>query len=106
VFADAVLQRGGSIEAIIPFEGYELKFDKGRARDAYRRLLDRAAKVETLRENGTEEEAYFNAGKRLVDLSDQMIAVWDGQPSAGLGGTADVVSYARDRRKPIYIIEV
>lgn len=106
MFAEAVLARGGSIEAIIPFEGYELKFVEGEARQAYRRLLRLASKVETLERRRSDEEAYYAAGRRIVERSDRMIAVWDGQPAAGLGGTADVVEYCRLMRKPLTIIPV
>jgi hypothetical protein len=33
-----------------------------------------------------------------VDKSDMLIAIWDGKPAAGLGGTADAVGYALERR--------
>jgi hypothetical protein len=40
------------------------------------------------------EEAFWNAGKYIVDHSDLVVAVWDGEAARGLGGTADVVQYA------------
>ncbi len=99
-FAEAVLRHGGVIEAVIPFEGYELKFD-GKDRQQYLRLLNLASKVNVLPKIGTDEEAYFEAGKRIVDDVDVLVAVWDGKPAAGLGGTADVVNYARQKRRRI-----
>ena len=33
-----------------------------------------------------------------------LVAVWDGQPARGLGGTADVVAYARQRGVPMEVI--
>jgi hypothetical protein len=104
VFADAVLQRGGSLRVVVPFEGYEATFAEGPARDAYERLLLEADKVEYLEKSGTDEEAFFAAGKRVVDLADEVIAVWNGKPAAGLGGTADVVAYARSVGKPVTVI--
>ncbi|WP_041624991.1 hypothetical protein [Stackebrandtia nassauensis] len=35
---------------------------------------------------------------------DQLIAVWDGQPARGYGGTADVVDYARDHGIDVTVI--
>jgi hypothetical protein len=52
------------------------------------------------------DQAYFNAGKFLVDQSDQVIAVWDGKSSNGQGGTADVVRYAEEKGKPLVYIKV
>jgi len=106
MFAEAVLQLGGNLELIIPFKGYELKFDDGSARLAYQRLLDQATKVETLEKAGSDEEAYLAAGRRIVDRCERLIAVWDGQPAAGLGGTADIVDYCKSLRKPIVLISV
>jgi len=37
---------------------------------------------------------------RVVDLADLLIAVWDGKPARGPGGTADVVAYAASAGKP------
>src|SRR5271165_2228772 len=38
----------------------------------------------------TDEDAYMAAGRRVVDLSDVMIAVWIAKPAKGKGGTADI----------------
>ncbi len=101
LFAEVVLEHGGTIEAIIPFHGYESNFAVGQARQDYCRLLGLAMRVEILEKTGSDEEAYFAAGKRLVDVIDMLVAVWDGKPAAGLGGTADVVRYALERGKRV-----
>lgn len=106
LFADIVLELGGTIEVVIPFEGYELKFSDGASRQHYRTLLSRAAQVITLPSSQSEEAAYFEAGKLVTKLSDAMVAVWDGNEAEGLGGTADVVTYAKQIMKPIIIIPV
>ena len=101
LFADLVLGSGGSLEVVLPFEGYSEKFVEERDEGEFERLLRSASKVETLRCRGSDEEAYMEAGKRVVDTSDLLVAVWDGRPAAGLGGTADVVRYAVERGKPV-----
>ena len=106
LFAEVVLGCGGRIEAIIPFDGYDLKFTEGPDREAFRRLLEQAARVETLEKQGTDEDAYLAAGKRIVDLCDRMIAVWDGQPAAGIGGTGDIVTYCKSQDKPVDLIPI
>lgn len=106
LFAETVLESGGEIEAIIPFDGYEMKFKEGPDREAFRRLLERASRIETLEKHGTDEDAYLAAGKRIVDLCDRMIAVWDGQPAAGVGGTGDIVDYCKTQGKPVDLISV
>jgi len=106
MFAEIVLHLQGELEVIIPFKGYELKFEDELGREAYHRLLGQATRVKTLKKHGSDEEAYFEAGRIIADSCDEMIAVWDGQPAVGLGGTADVVDYCKSHGKPIVIIHV
>lgn len=98
LFARLLLERGGDLYVIVPFAGYERSFEEWRGREEYKRLLGRATKIETLQALATDEESYFAAGMRVVDLSEIMLAVWDGEKAAGLGGTGDVVAYALAHR--------
>ena len=50
------------------------------------------------------EEAFLAAGTSVVDNCEALIAVWDGKPARGLGGTADIVRYARDSGKAVRIV--
>jgi hypothetical protein len=99
MFAELVLELGGSLEAVVPFGEYEERF-AGDDRGVYRNFLGRAARVEVLARDGSDEEAYYAAGKRVADLSALLILIWDGAPAAGLGGTADIAAYARRTQKP------
>ena len=99
LFARVVLELGGSLKVVVPFNGYEEKFEEGQARQEYWDLLNQAATVEVLRKKGTDEEGYYAAGKRVADLSELVILVWNGKPAAGLGGTADIAEYARQCQK-------
>lgn len=101
VFAETVLDLGGQIEAIIPFAGYEGTFRNDAELEKYEKLKNLCAHVETLAYSATEEEAFFNAGKAVVDRSDLLVAVWDGEPAHGLGGTGDIVDYALTKRKQL-----
>lgn len=100
LFARLLLEQDRSFEVVLPFPGYELKLPADR-RDDYQRLLEQASRVITLQRQKTDEESYLEAGKRVVNLSDLLIAVWDGKPAKGLGGTADVVKYARRKQESI-----
>jgi hypothetical protein len=50
------------------------------------------------------EAAYFAAGKLIVNRCDLLLAVWDGQPAGGLGGTGDIVGYARTNDVAVEIV--
>jgi hypothetical protein len=64
--------------------------------------------VNPLKDNSpeTRNEAYLATGKHLVDECDILLAVWDGQPAKGKGGTGDIVEYAHMQGKELHIVNV
>ena len=54
----------------------------------------------------TREDAYLAAGHAVVDDADVVLALWDGRPARGRGGTAEVVEYARSLGRPLVWIDV
>lgn len=102
--AEAATAAGFSLDAILPFPVavYEQDFAEGNEREAMRALF--AASERRLILPGTrahEVEAYAMAGEGLVAQSSIIVAVWDGEPGKGWGGTADVVETAVDRGVPV-----
>ena len=104
VFASLVLERGGRLEVVLPCTGYETTFSRLEDLRNFHALLERAATVETLSFDTPSDDAYLAAGCRVVDLSELLLAIWDGQPARGRGGTADVVDYARRRGTHLEIV--
>jgi hypothetical protein len=104
LFATAVLDAGGTLEAVIPCEGYEATFGDDADLERYRELLAAAVSVETLPFPSPTEEAFYAGGKRVLELADQLVAIWDGLPARGLGGTADIVALAEERGVPATVI--
>ena len=100
LFASLVMDRGGQLHAVIPFDGYERTFSPLHV-ETYHRILSKAISVEVLRTKGTDEDAYLAAGKRIVELADMMFAVWNGSAAKGKGGTADIVAYATEKKIPL-----
>lgn len=95
VFAESVIERGGTLEAVVPFPQYEARFASGPARENYQNLLATALRTTVLQCVGSDEECYYAAGKCIVDSCETLLAVWNGKPAKGLGGTADIVAYAK-----------
>lgn len=91
--------RGATVYAVLPFAGIERTFAPEDL-PAYRQLVSQAS-VEILQTPGTDEDAFLAAGRRVAELSDVMIAVWDAKPAKGKGGTADVVAYAVSSGVPV-----
>ena len=106
LFAAHVLASGGVLEAILPCEDYasSLVTEDGRARLA--ELRRAAGSVVTLPYPGPSGQAFLAAGQAVVERCDHLFAVWDGRPARGLGGTADVVAYARERGRPVTVLWV
>jgi hypothetical protein len=106
VFVRQVLALGLSWHAILPLPRLDFAADFS-ATDwpAVEKLLEAAEHVRVITENGTREDAYLDCGMETVNGCDVLLAVWDGQPARGKGGTADVVKYATALGKPVIIID-
>lgn len=102
IFARAVTDLGGSLEAIIPAAPYRdgLPAD---SRTEYDRLLAMASGVCRLPFDEPTPESFMVASELMIDTADELYAVWDGEPARGYGGTADVVAYARGCGKPVSV---
>lgn len=94
LFAQAVLDCLGSLEVVLPFERYEETLEPS-DRQVFLRLLRRAGHVDILKGAVNKELAYLAAGQYVARNSDVLMAIWDGDDAAGVGGTADIVAYAR-----------
>lgn len=92
--------------ALLPFSPAEFKEDFSESQwSAVLALLRDAIEVEVSGSAEDRNAAYLQCGRRTVDRSDAIIAVWDGKAARGVGGTADVVSYAREKKKPLIVID-
>jgi hypothetical protein len=100
LFAETVLRGGGSIQVVIPFESYADTFSEG-DRLNFERLCRLSSQIEVLARVGSDEECYMAAGRHVVDSSNLLVAIWNGKPAEGLGGTADVVEYAVTKKKRV-----
>jgi hypothetical protein len=104
LFAAHVLEAGGRLMVIVPAADYIRTFSNDATRTHYQHLLSEAWDVIRLPFQISSEEAYWAAGRQLVDRCDRLFAVWNGKPAGGLGGTADVVAYARAQGRPTTVI--
>lgn len=103
IFARAVLDHSGQIEAVVPAALYREGLPAG-AHAEYDRLLACAVKVHRLPFTQSTSEAHMAASELMLQHAEQLWAVWDGQPARGYGGTADVVSAARAIGLPVQVI--
>jgi hypothetical protein len=103
IFARAVTDLGGTLEAVIPATEYRAGLPAD-THPEYDRLLAQAVAVRRLPFTESTSESHMAASKLMIDEADELYAVWDGQPARAYGGTADVVAYAREHGTPVRVI--
>jgi hypothetical protein len=104
IAANAALSLGWELQAILPFRrsDYRASLADSEGREGFDALLARASRVlELTGDEPGDVEAYVMAGRATVAHSDVLIAVWDGLPPRGRGGTAEVVQMAIARGTPV-----
>lgn len=104
LFADVALACGAELTVVIPSGDYERGFAHPDELAHYRRLKSLAAREIRLAYPTSTDEAYYAAGAYIADNCDRLLAVWDGRPARGHGGTGDIVRYARDLGKPVTVL--
>jgi hypothetical protein len=106
------------IEVILPFikNKYKNDFTSSSSKKEFEELY-RLASNRTILERQPEKyskstkntsknrgNSYQEAGQKVIDECDLLIAVWDGKPAKGIGGTGEIVAYASEKQCPIIII--
>ncbi len=106
LFAEVATEFGLSWHVVLPLPPTEFKKDFP-AEDWKRveALLPKAEIVRVSAEAEARDDAYLDCGMETVNGCDVLLAVWDGAPARGKGGTAEVIAYARELGRPLLIID-
>ncbi len=102
--ARAGLAQGADLQCPLPFhvEEYCRDFATEASRDEFRVLLAKASAVfQADGERGADALAYERIGRIVLEQSDFIIAIWDGEPAAGRGGTTQIVEEALAQSIPV-----
>src|SRR5438270_449951 len=100
IAAEVALELGWELEVILPFKRsvYRASLANDAARKRFDALVARAAGLLELPGDPDDGlEAYVMTGRATVAHCDLLIAVWDGLPPRGRGGTGEVVQFALTR---------
>jgi len=92
------------LEVVTPFrlDRYRADFPSPDASAAFHSLLARADTVHEIDDPLAERDAaYLAVGRWVVDTCELVIALWNGRPAKGTGGTGDVVDYAVRRGRTV-----
>ena len=114
--AHRVLARpGASLEVPLPLDAadYATDFATAESVQEFNDLLLRADRVDVIPASTLSDpvhartDAYARAGSAVVAASDVLLALWDGLPARGHGGTAEVVleAVAAGRRVEVVTVE-
>jgi hypothetical protein len=102
---------GASLEVVLPFraEDYKQDFDQNEDQKTFDLLYDKAGSrlnhaFELEAAPAEMSEGYRKAGEMLVHSSEIILAVWDGMPAHGKGGTAEMAEYALSLKRPVFWI--
>ncbi|MFE3458242.1 hypothetical protein ACFXKD_11900 [Nocardiopsis aegyptia] len=104
LFAEMVLEAGGSLEVVLPSVDYREAKVKPENLERFDGLLMRSALVRYMPYRTAGRAAYEAANEAVLGGTDLLFAVWDGQPSGGSGGTGDAVAAARSRGVPVEVL--
>lgn len=102
--ARLALAEGYGLHAVLPFERelYARDFRAADSRRDFDALLAVAQHITELPGRpGFNAQAYRRAAQALLERCDLLIALWDGRPAQGPGGTADLVNGACALRMPV-----
>ena len=100
IAAEVALELGWELQAALPFgrAEYRASLANQGARERFDSLMERASCVlELPGHSQTQVDAYVMTGRATVAHCDLLIAVWDGLPPRGRGGTGEVVQLAITR---------
>ena len=105
--AEEALANGCALTCLLPFavSDYIQDFSSTSVISRFNTLLALATDVVVLPGSlitpQIQTAAYAVVGREIVNGSDLLLAIWDGAPARGAGGTAEVVALARERPIPV-----
>lgn len=96
LFTESCIQLGLPLSVLLPLPREEFRKDFDAVTwSRVEQVLNKATSIEVTTGDGTREECYYECGIETVHQSRLMLALWNGEASHGLGGTGDIVSFAR-----------
>jgi hypothetical protein len=108
--AKAALAVDATLVAVLPMcaDDYRSDFADAASCAEFESLLAVATRVIVTGSDagGDRAAAYERAGMVMLDTVEVLIAVWDGKPSRGRGGTAETIAAARSRGLDVMVVPV
>jgi len=102
LFAESCIQLGLRLRILLPMpkEQFREDFDDP-TWQRVEHVLRQAMSVEVTGGELSRDERYYECGIETVQKSRMLLALWDGEPSRGLGGTEQIYKFAESEGRPI-----
>jgi hypothetical protein len=102
----AGLDCGAELVGVLPFDeqAYREAFESAPSQALFDHVWSKLSSIVVLGGFVGDDASYEHANRAILDRSDVLIAVWDGDPARGPGGTGDVVHDALERGLPVIVI--
>jgi hypothetical protein len=102
LFAESCIELGIPLRLLLPApkEKFREDFDDASWARA-EKVISAAMSVEVADAGESGDERYYNCSIETVRQCRLLVALWDGEPSRGLGGAADTKSFAEKLGKPV-----
>jgi hypothetical protein len=104
IAAEEALSLGWELQCPLPFSAteYETDFPSVESKESFQQLLGRATAVMELDGlRAAQNVAYLAAGRMVLNQSDVLLAIWNGEAPRGEGGTGQIVEEARRVEIPV-----
>ena len=106
--ASLVPGEAGRLVVVLPLASadYRDDFATSVSQAEFDRLLASADEIEVVGpyEGGSRDSAYERAGRSVIAHCDVLLALWDGEPGRGRGGTAQMIDEARALGREVVVI--
>ncbi|MEP9387291.1 DUF4231 domain-containing protein [Mesorhizobium sp. KR9-304] len=105
--ASEAMRRSVPVAVILPgsIRAYRSTFERQQWLDRFDATIADAHSVTELPYEVIDAADYERANGFILAQSDLLLAVWDGKPARGRGGTGSVVQDALDRKIPVVVID-
>jgi hypothetical protein len=102
IFAESCIQLGLPLRILLPMPKQQFRDDFDPPTwERVEEVLRRAMSVEVTGGEQDRDARYYECGIETVLQSRFLVALWDGEPSRGLGGTEQIVSFAKIEGRPV-----
>jgi hypothetical protein len=104
LFAESCIELGIPLRVLLPMPRDQFRNDFDVATwERAERVLSTAISVEIKGDREHRRESYYECGIETVHQSEILLALWDGQQARGMGGTAEIVTFAKAIGRPVVV---